>query len=255
LIQANSGNSHLSLNASEIYVGPDNPIRSTTSSNGTIAFETANGSIDIQGGGSEINIESNSSNIKLVGTTKFIPTTGGSEAANFTSTGLSILLNKTIKFYDLDNSNYIEIKAPSNVTPSDYTITLPAAAPAANTYLNYDGTNYVWSNGGWSVSSSTSLTAGGTISISLTNKMQAFRVASSSGAVTLSATPFGASAPVDGTVIRLIGTSDANTVQISNNTGSKGCLMNGNAILARGSIIEFQYSSADDSYWEVYRNF
>ena len=255
LIQANLGNSHLALNASEIHIGPDNPIRSTTSSNGTIAFETANGSIDIQGGGSEINIETNSSNIKLVGTTKFIPTTGGSEAANFTSTGLSILLNKTIKFYDLDNSNYIEIKAPSNVTPSDYTITLPAAAPAANTYLNYDGTNYVWSNGGWSVSSSTSLTAGGTVSISLTNKMQAFRVASSGGAVTLSITPFGVSAPANGTCIRLMGTSDTNTVTISNNNASKGCILNGTATLGQYDTIELQYNSDDDRYVEVSRNF
>lgn len=51
----------------------------------------------------------------------------------------------TFQFSDLDDSNYVRIKA-SDVTTADYTITLPSAAPLANTYLKFDGLNYSWSS-------------------------------------------------------------------------------------------------------------
>lgn len=51
-------------------------------------------------------------------------------------------------------TNAVSIRA-SGTMGADYTITLPAAAPASNTYLKYDGTNYVWDaasgSGGYSV--------------------------------------------------------------------------------------------------------
>ena len=42
---------------------------------------------------------------------------------------------------------------------SAYTLALPAAAPATNTYLKYDGTNYAWASAG------SALTAGANINI------------------------------------------------------------------------------------------
>lgn len=173
--------------------------------------------------------------------------------ATVTSTGVTLASAKLLTL--TNNSQTVSMSASASASAS-YTITLPAAAPAASTALVYDGSNYVWSSaGGWTMSSSTSLTASGTITISTSLGQQVFRVASSSGAVTLSTTPFGTSAPVDGAAIRLIGTSDTNTVQISFNDAAKGCLVNGTAVLRRGNVIEFQYSSTDDRYYEVARNF
>jgi hypothetical protein len=40
-------------------------------------------------------------------------------------------------------TNAVTLRAAGTIS-SDYTITLPAAAPGSNTYLKYDGTDYVW---------------------------------------------------------------------------------------------------------------
>lgn len=109
--------------------------------------------------------------------------------------------------------------------------------------------------GGWIAGDSTSLTAGGTITITSVDGQQVFRVASSSGAVALSATPFGGAAPNDGTVIRLVGTSDTNTVTLSHSDSTKGCLLKGACTLRKADVIELQYFSTDDRYIETMRNF
>jgi hypothetical protein len=45
---------------------------------------------------------------------------------------------------DSDNgSNYVGLIAPASIGTS-YTITLPSSAPSTDTYLKYNGTNYVW---------------------------------------------------------------------------------------------------------------
>jgi hypothetical protein len=44
-------------------------------------------------------------------------------------------------------TNAVTLRAHGTMA-SDYTITLPAAAPASNTFLKYDGTDYVWAVGG-----------------------------------------------------------------------------------------------------------
>lgn len=173
--------------------------------------------------------------------------------ATITSTGMTLAAAKLLVL--TNNSQTVSLSASATASAT-YTITLPDAAPTASTALVYNGSSFVWSTaGGWSVTDSTSLTGGGTVTISTTAGQQAFRVASSSGAVTLSTTPFGASAPSDGAVIRLIGTSDTNTVQITNTDSAKGCLTNGNPILVKGSVIEFQYTTTDDRYFETFRNF
>lgn len=44
-------------------------------------------------------------------------------------------------------TNAITLRANGTMA-SDYTLTFPAAAPGSNTYLKYDGTNYVWASAG-----------------------------------------------------------------------------------------------------------
>jgi hypothetical protein len=55
----------------------------------------------------------------------------------------SILNQAALRLYETGSTNYVAIRAAGTMA-SDYTITLPAAAPGSNTYLKYDGTNYVW---------------------------------------------------------------------------------------------------------------
>lgn len=64
------------------------------------------------------------------------------------STGqVSVLNQATVRLYETGSTNYVGLRA-SGVMASDYTITLPAAAPASNTFLKYDGADYVWAAGG-----------------------------------------------------------------------------------------------------------
>lgn len=107
----------------------------------------------------------------------------------------------------------------------------------------------------WTIANAVNLIAGDTITLSSNSPMQAFRVASTSGAITLSSLPFTSAAPGDAKCVRLIGTSDTNTVSLTHNDAAKGCLLNGNCTLVRGSVIEFMYSLSDDRYYEVSRNF
>jgi len=74
------------------------------------------------------------------------------------STGqVSVLNQATLKLFETGSTNYVGIRA-SGVMAADYTITLPAAAPGANTYLKYDGANYVWAAAAGGASAFTSLT-------------------------------------------------------------------------------------------------
>lgn len=43
--------------------------------------------------------------------------------------------------------NYVQLRAAATMT-ANYNITFPATAPASNTFLKYDGANYIWSTGG-----------------------------------------------------------------------------------------------------------
>lgn len=175
----------------------------------------------------------------------------GSLQATVSSTGLDLATGKILK---LNNTGTIGISA--GASSASYNIVLPTASPTANTALVYDGTNFVWgSSGGWSSSIQGGLAAGGTVTISLTKGQQAIEVAGSGAAVTLSITPFGSSAPTDKTVVRLIGTSTANSVSLTNNDASYGCILNGNAKLGLGSVIELMYVSSIIRWVETFRNF
>lgn len=117
----------------------------------------------------------------------------------------------------------------------------------------YDGTNWVSAGGGgWYVSPAIVLSADGVITLASANNIISV---SGSGAVTLSATPFGTAAPtLDGTVVRLIGSSSDNTVTILHSDISKGAWLNGDITLGRGSMIELQWVGALDRWVEVSRN-
>jgi hypothetical protein len=74
------------------------------------------------------------------------------------STGqVSVLNQAAVRLYETGSTNYVAVRA-SGTMAGDYTITLPDAAPGANTFLKYDGANYVWAAGGGGASAFTDLT-------------------------------------------------------------------------------------------------
>jgi hypothetical protein len=111
----------------------------------------------------------------------------------------------------------------------------------------------------WVITNALSQSNGSTLAISFTTGLQGFRVASSGGAATLALLPFGASKPINGAIVRLYGTSDTNTIGITNNDVENGCITNGNVVLVSGSTIEFQFiqgsAAANDRWVEIGRNF
>ena len=70
-------------------------------------------------------------------------------AGGLTSTTLTTINQGSLKLYELtaSGSNYIGLRAAGTLA-SDYTITLPAAAPGNSTFLKYDGADYVWASAG-----------------------------------------------------------------------------------------------------------
>ena len=218
-------NSSITVNGSSISLGGSATITASTTNALTIGTGLSGTSFN---GGTAVTIAIDSTVVTLTGTQS--------------------LTNKSIG----DALTFAQITTPAN--PSAGFNKLYVKADGSFYSLNSSGTERLVGER-WSISSSTSLGAGGTVSISLTTALQAFRVASSSGAVTLSSTPFGSSAPNDATCIRLIGTSDTNTVTLTYNDAAKGCLLNGDCTLVKGSVIDFMYSSTDDRYYEVSRNF
>ena len=64
--------------------------------------------------------------------------TGGTERAQFDSNGLSVLFQKPVRYYDADNSHYVELKAASTVS-ANVTLTLPTSDGDADQFLKTDG--------------------------------------------------------------------------------------------------------------------
>ena len=72
--------------------------------------------------------------------------TGGTERAQIDTNGLHILSQKPVRYYDADNSHYVELKAASTVT-SNVTLTLPTSDGDADQYLKTDGSgNMSWAS-------------------------------------------------------------------------------------------------------------
>ena len=64
--------------------------------------------------------------------------TGGTERVQVDSNGLTIKTQKSIKFNDSDDSNYVEIRSPGTVS-SNVTLTLPSSDGDADQFLKTDG--------------------------------------------------------------------------------------------------------------------
>lgn len=107
----------------------------------------------------------------------------------------------------------------------------------------------------WKTQLTESISASGEVSSSTVQQFQYRRVQGDAAPVSASSTPFGSTGGwLDGTTIRLVGVDDTNTVTISNNDASKGCLLNGEAVLKRGYVLELQYDSVLDRFIEINRN-
>lgn len=107
----------------------------------------------------------------------------------------------------------------------------------------------------WTVSTTQNITASGTITHSQTDLNQVLTLAGDGGAQDASNLPFGSSAPTDATTIRLIGTSDTNTVGLQYNDVDYGILLNGDVTLGRGDVLELMWNNELSRWIEISRNF
>lgn len=129
----------------------------------------------------------------------------------------------------------------------------------ASLLLFYDLTEARWlvvggaGSGGYSSASVLNLADGGSIT-TIQSGLNKYRVAGNSAAVTLSTTPFGTTAPLDGTEVVLIGNSNTNTVTITHNDIAKGAVCNGSVTLTKGASVVFIYDAAFDRWVEKSRN-
>jgi hypothetical protein len=117
-----------------------------------------------------------------------------------------------------------------------------------------NGTSLLPVGGNWTVQTAQSIAAAGAISISLTTGLQAIPVSGNGGPQIASSTPFGATAPANGTVLRLFGTNNTNTLEIQTNNAAKGAILNGERILGNGSVLELQYLALTDRWHETFFN-
>ena len=107
-----------------------------------------------------------------------------------------------------------------------------------------------------STNASATVAGGGTITVSTTQQVQYFRVSGDGGAQSLSSTPFGTGGGwIDGTTIRLVGTSDTNTISLDHNDASNGAVLNGDCTLNKYNMITLQWDSELARFIEVSRNF
>lgn len=83
--------------------------------------------------------------------------------------------------------------------------------------------------------------------ISTTYLFQTWRVQGASAAVTLSTTPFGSTAPTDGTQIIIIGNDDTNTVTFLANDAAKG-IFGYDVTVGKGQTVTYEYNAGLDRY-------
>ena len=100
-----------------------------------------------------------------------------------------------------------------------------------------------------------SISASGTVTVSNYKGLQYRRVSGSGGAITLAAQPFGTtSSTPDGTIVRLMGMNDTNTVTIANSDTQYGAILNGGCTLKRYESIDLQWDSALERWIEIRRS-
>ncbi len=103
---------------------------------------------------------------------------------------------------------------------------------------------------------SATVAGSGTITVSTTQRVQYFRISGDGGAVSLSTTPFGTGGGwIDGTIIRLVGTSDTNTVSLDHNDLDNGAILNGDCTLAKYNMLTLIWDSELSRFIEAGRNF
>lgn len=175
------------------------------------------------------------------------------------------LTNKTLTA-PVINSGDIDGQTASNSSR----ITIPKANKAAldaltrkeativyaddqNTLYLDDGSTLSPIGGNFVSYATENISSNGTISLSLVVGLQLRRIQGNGGAVQANLIAFGSSAPANGTVVRLIGQSSTNTVQLVYSTGAKSLALNGNCILGQGSVLTLQYDATLDVWLEVSR--
>lgn len=102
---------------------------------------------------------------------------------------------------------------------------------------------------------SATVSGGGTITVSTTQREQYFRISGNGGAVSLSTTPFGVASWTDGTIVRLVGTSDTNTVSLDHNDADNGAVLNGDCTLSKYNILTLIWDTELNRWIELTRNF
>ena len=104
--------------------------------------------------------------------------------------------------------------------------------------------------------SSATVSSGGTIVVSTTQREQLFRVSGNGGAQSFSTTPFGTSGGfIDGTIVRLLGTHDTNTISLDFNDSDNGAILNGDCTLKKYNILTLMWDSTLSRWIELSRNF
>lgn len=106
-----------------------------------------------------------------------------------------------------------------------------------------------------STNASATVSSGGTLSVSTTERVQYFRVSGESGAQSMSSTPFGSASWIDGTIVRLVGTSDTNTLSLDNNDADNGVILNGDCTLSKYNVLTLIWDSEFNRWLEISRNF
>ena len=92
----------------------------------------------------------------------------------------------------------------------------------------------------WEIMPIQSIPNAGEIDLGLTDN-QLLLLAGDGGAQTVSTTPFGLMDAADGTVVRLLGTDDINTIGINYNDSDYGFMLNGNIIIKNLQSITLQW--------------
>lgn len=146
-------------------------------------------------------------------------------------------------------SGYVGISPPAGAITS-YSMTWPNAQGADTTFLVNNGAGGLSWSSAMTISSDLTLDPADTINIlTSASRTQIYRVQGNAGTVTMSTTPFGATDPLDGTVVELIGNSDTNTVSITWTDSANGCVGNfGTITLHKYEVAVFRYNSSMDRW-------
>jgi len=162
---------------------------------------------------------------------------------------------------DATNANRILISdGTDNPTWTPYE--MPAADGTALQFLQTDGAGAIsfvdMISAGWDTSDQVTLTAGSQITVDPTLVAQKIRVqgTAAGGAISLNVIPFLSSGVAfeDGIVVRLLGLSATDTVELTHNDSIGANVMFGDKILGLYSQIEYQYDLALDRWIETWRN-